>query len=77
MLLRSKATVTAKSPGGLLSRQATFTTTPVIQKKPLETIKDLDSKLKAKIISEGKFTNKDVTEFIKDKIKAINNIDDY
>lgn len=77
MLLRGKATATAKSPGGLLSRQATFNTTPSIQKEPLETIKDLDSKFLAKIRSKSKFTNKDVTEFIKEKIEAINELDDF
>tara|TARA_R110000772_G_scaffold176735_2_gene288401 strand:+ start:1653 stop:1886 length:234 start_codon:yes stop_codon:yes gene_type:complete len=77
MLLRGKATATAKSPGGLLSRQATLNTTPSIQKEPLETIKDLDNQFLAKVRSKAKFTNKEVATFIKEKIEAINELDDF
>ena len=77
MLLRSKAVDIPKSKRGLLVRQASFTTIPSIQKEPLETIKDLDSKFLAKVRSKAKFTNKEVATFIKEKIEAINELDDF
>lgn len=76
MLLRSKAVDIPKSKKGLLVRPST-TTTPVIQREPLETIKALDNKFLAKARSKAKFTNKEVTDFIKEKIEAINELDDF
>lgn len=76
MLLRSKAVDIPKSKQGLLVRQASVSN-PSIQREPLDTIKDLDNKFLAKVRSKSKFTNKEVADFIKEKIEAINELDDF